>query len=359
MKKRFNMFIAVAFSAIVSLSVLSCDSAEFCEEGEGELRLSIASVSRSGVKSMSEPPDTSDFLLTIINASGVPIYDGKYGDCPESLKVSSGSYTITVRSSEFPKPAFDSPQYGDSQCVVVEKDGAVNVGLVCRQLNSGVKLSISSDFLTSYPDGVLFLVAPDGKLMYSYSEKRIAFFNPGPVSLVLNRNETEEVLMTRELETKEILVLGINVSGSEPTQKSGVSVSVDTNRVWTSDTFVIGENVGGSSPETALSVSQARSQSPISGVWVSGYIVGGDLTSSSGTFEEPFKSKTNLILGPRSSTKDRNVCIAVQLPSGSLRDKLNLVDNPSMLGRKVCLYGDLVSDYFNLTGLKNLKDVTY
>ena len=115
----------------------------------------------------------------------------------------------------------------------------------------------------------------------------------------------------------------------------------------------------GGSIAKALTVSQARTMAPKNNVWVSGYIVGGDLTTASGNFEEPFKSKSNLILGPRSSTTDRSVCIAVQLPSGSIRDELNLVDNPSLLGRKVCLHGNLVTDYFNLVGLKNLDDVEY
>ena len=57
MKKRFNMFIAVAFSAIVSLSVLSCDSAEFCEEGEGELIFSAVEYTEKR---------NEDYLLTDI-----------------------------------------------------------------------------------------------------------------------------------------------------------------------------------------------------------------------------------------------------------------------------------------------------
>ena len=356
MKKRLHQFIALAFLAQVSLIVLSCESAVLSEKGEGEIRLSFSSVTGPEVKAVAEVPDTSDFLLTITNSSGQSIYDGKYGDCPESLKVSAGSYTVSVYSSQFLKPAFSSPQYGDSQCVVVEKEGIVNVRMVCRQLNSGVRLSISSQFLTAYPDGVLFLKSSEGKLMYSYSEKRIAYFNPGPVSLILNTSSGDELLMTRELEAQEILVLGVAVSSSASAQGYGISVAVDTTRNWTDEHLIIGENKGGGSYNDALSVAQARSMAPMTDVWVSGYIVGGDLTSSSGTFEEPFKYKTNLILGPRSSTKDRSVCIAVQIPTGTLRDRLNLVDNPSLLGQKICLHGDLVTDYFNMVGLKNLDE---
>jgi hypothetical protein len=87
--------------------------------------------------------------------------------------------------------------------------------------------------------------------------------------------------------------------------------------------------------------------------------VGGDLTSASASFEEPFKSRTNILLGPKSSTTDRDACIAVQLPDGKVRDALNLIDNPDMLGRKVCLKGNLVDAYFGLTGLKSVDEYVF
>lgn len=356
-----RMFMA-AYALAAFLGVVSCESALSSETGEGELRISFESLVDPEVRAVTEIPDTSDFLLSVANSAGTSMYEGKYGDCPESMKVAAGNYIVSVRSGDFEKPAFASPQYGDSQCVVVEKDGIVNVGLVCRQLNSGIRLSIAPAFLTAYPDGVLFLKAAEGRLMYSYSEKRVAYFKPGPVSLILNRSGKDEVLMTRELAPQEILVLGVGVSNVQSSSEGkGLTISVDTTRTWISDRLTIGEGTvnSGVSPEKALTVAQARTMSPLNDVWVSGYIVGGDLTSASGAFEEPFKSRSNLILGPRSTTSDRNSCIAVQLSAGSLRDELNLVDNPSLLGRKVCLRGDLVSSYFNLTGLKNLEDVVY
>lgn len=362
MKKRTMTALAVAVSAFALILCVSCESLGFADGGMGELRLTFESIVASDARAVTEIPDTSDFLLRITDSSGKSVYDGIYGGCPESLKVPAGSYEVNVRSIEFSKPEFSSPQYGDSQCVVVEKDGVVNVGLVCRQLNSGIRLSIDPGFLTAYPDGILFLKSAQGKLMYSYSEKRIAYFCPGPVSLVLSKGARDEILMTRELEPQQILVLGVGVSGAgAPSGRKGISIEVDTTRNWTQERFIIGGQISGTgaSPEKAMTVAQARSLAPMTDVWVSGYIVGGDLTSASGNFEEPFKMRSNLILGPRSSTQDRSVCLAVQLQAGGLRDDLNLVDNPSLLGRKVCLRGDLVGDYFNLVGLKNLKDVVY
>jgi hypothetical protein len=91
-------------------------------------------------------------------------------------------------------------------------------------------------------------------------------------------------------------------------------------------------------------------------VWVCGYIVGGDLTSASASFDEPFTSRTNILLGPKSSTVDKDACLSVQLPSGGLRDVLNLVDNPGLLGTKVYLKGDIVEAYYGIPGIKNISE---
>ena len=147
-------------------------------------------------------------------------------------------------------------------------------------------------------------------------------------------------------------------SSSSSRPDRGISIAVDTARTWLSDSYVIGGSdiSKGTSPDNALTVSQAMASAGAEDVWVCGYIVGGDLTSSSASFEEPFSSRTNLLLGPKSGTVSRESCIAVQLPSGSVRDRLNLVDKPSRIGSRVCLKGDVAGSYFGLTGLKNVSE---
>ncbi len=232
--------------------------------GKGELRISFVREQESLTRAGLAIPDTSDFLLTIKDSGGEVVYDGNYGDSPESLSLDAGSYTVAVISEKFSKPAFSSPQFGDEQCVVVPAGKPVDVRLVCRQTNSGVKLNIDSGFLEEYPEGILMLKSSSGRLVYGYSEKRIAYFKPGEVSLVLNEGKTDKVLMTRELKSQEILVLKVNVassgSPSQSTGKGGMSISVDTLRTWKSDTYVIGgENAGGSGTYAAMTVSEALS----------------------------------------------------------------------------------------------------
>ena len=146
-------------------------------------------------------------------------------------------------------------------------------------------------------------------------------------------------------------------AGSDPAGAGGISISLDTSRVWTNESYVIGGgDSGGVSADAAMTVSEAMDNIGMDDVWVSGFIVGGDLTSANASFDPPFKSASNLLLGPRSSVSSRDNCIAVQLPSGDVRDALNLSSNPEMLGRLVCLKGDIESSYYGLVGLKNVSD---
>ncbi len=359
-RKTAGLYIAVLpFLAVLN----SCDifGPEPPEE-KGELRIAFAREQESLTRAGLAIPDTSDFILTIKDSRGKVIYDGKYGDSQESISLASDSYTVSVISEEFSRPAFSSPQFGDEQCVVVPSGNTVNVRLVCRQINSGVRLKIDSGFLEEYPDGVLLLKSSLGRLVYGYSEKRTAYFKPGELSLVLNEGKTDKVLMTRELKAQEILELKIGVASSSASSsagsgRGGMSVEIDTSRIWRSDVYIIGgENGDGSGMYDAMTVSEALSSVGEEDVWVSGYIVGGDLTASSASFIPPFDSRTNLLLGPRSSTDDKDACLSVNLPSGEIRESLNLVDNPALLGRKICLRGDIVEAYYGIPGLRNITE---
>ena len=343
-------------SAAALLSVYSCNILGDSSGGHGGLRVSFAPgqeiLTRSGI----ELPDTSDFILTVKDSKGNVVYDGAFGDSPQTMSLKPGSYTVSIISEEFRKPAFSAPQFGDEQCVVVSSGEVADVLLVCTQLNSGIRLKIDSGFLDKYPDGAFLLKSSFGKLLYPYSEKRIAYFTPGSISLILTDKGTDEVLMTKTLMAQEILELKVRVGdsgGSSPDLSyDGISVSVDTARVWLSDEYVL----GGGRTDAILSVPEAYDMVGEEDVWVCGYIVGGDLTSSSASFERPFSSRTNIVIGPRTSTSDKSSCLSVQLNAGEFRDELNLVDHPYLLGRKICIRGDIVEAYYGIPGIKNISD---
>ena len=347
----------LVFLILASCQILGDSDGNGDSAGAGEIRIAFEGEVGALTRNVPDIPDTSDFLLTVTAHDGTVVYDGAYGASPESIMVNAGSYTVNVRSCEFNRPAFSVPQFGDEQCVVVPAGGVAHVKMTCRQINSGVRLCTDESFLTACPDGVLFLKSADGRLMYGYSEKRIAYFRPGSVSLMLSENGNDRILMTRLLQPQDILRINISASQSSSSDmEESIRVAVDTTRNWISEDYVIGE--GSSSDELigALIVVQALASAGVENVWVCGYVVGGDLTSSSASFEGPFSSRTNILLGSRASVSDRSSCLSVKLPSGDVRDALNLVDNPSLLGRKVYVRGDIVEAYYGIPGITGITD---
>ncbi len=358
----------------VSLAVLaqSCSDLlagqEESDENRGilEWNFACAPVIEAMTRASGEIPDTNAFLLTVKDASGKVLYDGTYGASPTSLLVSPGSYTVTARSCAFAAPAFSKPLFGDEQVIVVQKNQTARAVLNCRQLNAGMRLRIASNFLTAYPYSTLHLKSSEGSLLYGYRESRIAYFLPGPVSLVMSTSgESDKTIYTRSLAAPEILTLSVSAATASPTGGS-FSIQLDTARTWIGDSYVIGgENGGsggggsaGSSIANAFSVTAARENIGAEDVWIYGYIVGGDLTSSATKMNTapPFSSDTHFAIAVRSSVTDKQECLSVELKKGEIRDALNLKTHPENLGHQVFLKGNLVEAYYGLPGLKSVSD---
>lgn len=349
-------------AALMILSTLSCEKGLFPikpQEGSIDLRFVEDHYIRTKA-SGSEIPDTNEFILTVTGAKGNVIFCGAYGNAPESITVGSGTYTVEVISHKFDKPGFDDPQYGDIQVVNVQEGKSTRVDLLCTQQNAAVRLNISPLFLTSYPKGVLFLKSSEGRLLYSYSEKRAAYFLPGSISLILSDDGVEQTLLTRTLSPKEMLHLNLTVSGAPSKEESGggLSIQVDTSRYHKSEDYVLGGDGGrkGGEMDSALGISEARKHAGEKGVWVYGYIVGGDMTSSSASFETPFSSSTNLCIASKSSVRTKDSCMSVQLSKGDVRNALNLVDHPDYLHHILYVKGDIVESYFGIPGVQNISD---
>ncbi|MBP5218738.1 MAG: DUF4493 domain-containing protein [Bacteroidales bacterium] len=313
-------------------------------------------------RSLTEMPDTDSFILQVKNSGGEILYNGAYSDSPMSMPVNPGTYTLKVLSCEFEVPAFNSPQFGDEQVVVVQAGTDTKVVFNCTQVNSGLRLRTGDDFAAAYPQGRLYASSKEGDLDYGQSESRIGYFKPGEVSVWLNDGDKAEKLFTRSLEPREILTMGISCPGEGPSSGStaSLSIQIDTLRYWSSEDYEIGSGSpdAGSSISSAYGVGQAMEKAGEKGVWVCGYIVGGDLTSTKNgiSFEPPFSSMTCLAIAARTSVSEKSSCMSVQLSKGDFRDALNLVEHPELLGRKVFLKGDIVSAYYGIPGIQNLTE---
>ena len=90
-------------------------------------------------------------------------------------------------------------------------------------------------------------------------------------------------------------------------------------------------------------------------VWVKGYIVGSLNSSGSTILEGDAIVASNLGLGATAEETNGAATIPVQLPTGSIRDALNVKDTPNNVGKELLVYGCLVK-YMSKTGVKNVED---
>ena len=355
---------AFQFLPLAAAALLACDRIVSSPAPDpGTLTLSFINSSSKGA----EIPDTNSFILSIRDDGGDPVWSGLYSDAPKELSLPGGEYTVEAVSRTFTGPVFDSPQYGDRQTVEIVPGKISAVHLSCAMLNSAVRLQFTEQFVSDYPGGNMYVKSSAGTLMYAYGEKRTGYFYPGTIWVLFNRNGTSQTLATRELAPREVLVLRIgsgssvkDVDAVAERYGDGVSIEVDTALTWTFESYYYGNPGEGGDNEDlsgAYSVGQARDKASggEKGVWVYGYIAGGDLSSKSCSFSAPFKSNTNLVLAPDKYTADRNACLAVQLSQGDIRDALNLVDHPELLGRMVYLKGNLVEKYYGMPGIQGLS----
>lgn len=302
-------------------------------------------------------PDTNAFLLTITSSKGKVLYDGPYGASPTSIMADPGSYTVSVKSEEFAAPAFSRPQFGAEEVIVVKKGETSRAVLHCTQINAGIRIKYAPSFKSAFPTASLKVKSADGSLPYPASETRVAYFLPGAVSVLKTDSGADETLFSRNIPAQHILTVTVSASASG---SGGMSLQVDTARVWTSEDFKIGGGADGSSPSSAISAADVASHAGETDVWVYGYIVGGDLSSSGSKMNTspPFTSDTHLAISYRSTVTDKASCVSVELRKGDLRDQLNLVAHPDNLSRQVFLKGDIVSSYYGLPGLKNITSWT-
>ena len=114
-----------------------------------------------------------------------------------------------------------------------------------------------------------------------------------------------------------------------------------------------------SEPEEAAEYTVTEALAAYTGVAkpaiVKGYIVGSidDKSIDDANFSGNAVLKTNLLIADNADETDISKCLAVQLPSGKVRDALNLVDNPDNYKKQVVLTGSL-EKYFGVAGLKNV-----
>ncbi len=88
---------------------------------------------------------------------------------------------------------------------------------------------------------------------------------------------------------------------------------------------------------------------------VTGYIVGAvnSAPEKDSQFGTDATIATNILISDNPDTNDYTECLIVQLPSGSIRSALNLVDNPGNYKKQVKITGS-VEKFYRVAGLKGV-----
>lgn len=300
-------------------------------------------------------PDTNSFILSIKKEGGESVYYGTYGEKPQKMELDGGVYIMEVFSNEFEAPSFNSPQYGDSLSVEIFSGEMAAVSFNCRQMNVGMKINYSTEFMQKFPNSKFFLTGGGVMLEYSYQERGIAYFFPGKVEMRMETDGASRYILSRTLNPSEVLTVNMSV-GAEEMGEADYILTLDTSRIWITENYEYGKENDGSTRAKALTVRQAMERVGESDIWVHGYIVGGDATSASFSSAVPFESNTHFIISDRVAETGRESCMAIELKSGEIRDSLNLVTNPQLFHTHVFLKGTLADKYFGLVGLKGLKE---
>lgn len=127
--------------------------------------------------------------------------------------------------------------------------------------------------------------------------------------------------------------------------------------------------IGNGDWDKPMTAYQAHLGSTIEGrtnVWVTGYIVGwidvnisNVLKAETAKFTVPAGVNTNILIAATPDEDNWEKCVPVQLPSGGVRDALNLASHPDNLGRQVTLKGQTGSKYCSAYGVRSVVDFNW
>lgn len=307
--------------------------------------------------------DTNKYILKVQNSSGAEIYNGAYSARPAVLNVTAGTYTVRVFSGEFKEPGLDIPLFGDEQVIKIKRDSTAHISLISSQLTGGIKLEYTSNFTNYFKGTGVYMRKDTAQIKCFYYSPHYVFFLPGDVSVVYKNKDgdpsytpcdhktyADTILLTRKLKAGEMVTIKLDYILSKITG-TGIKISIDTTRTWINEYF----NLGSIAPYGSHSIYEATKAIGDT-MTVFGYIVGGDVTSSSFKRKPPFSSKTHIAIATNSWQALRSKCMAVELSATSkLRGELNLVDHPEYLKRPIIVRGTIVDSYMNYPGMKSVK----
>lgn len=268
--------------------------------------------------------------------------NGESGDDSGTTAEAKGEGTL-----ESPYNSIAANNYISTLAAGVESENDIYV--------KGVVASIKEEFNTSYGNGTFYL-SDDGTSTNQFYVYRALYLG--------NKKFTSSDTQIQVGDTVVVCGKVVNYGGNTPeTVQNKAYVYSINSKSGSGDTPETPEtpdtpSEGNGSYASPYNVTSALAAASGTGVYVKAYIVGcvNDKSISTASFDASnMTSQTNILVAASADETNAANCMPVQLPSGDIRSKLNLKDNPSNLKQEVLLYGN-IEKYFSVTGIKS---VTY
>ena len=224
-------------------------------------------------------------------------------------------------------------------------------------------LSFTPEFKSRFGLWSTVLSDAAGSVVYPFSENRYLFMNPGEITVRLKQSavpgDSLGVLLTRRtLLPREMVAINLHSSSGETGGGEGgasAKIVIDTSSIWVKESMVIGNLRDGSSKELALNADELAGYAGLKGVWVCGYIAG-YLTTSSLISTAPFDVETNIAIALTPGESLKSKCAGIALPTGAIREALNLKSKPGNLGKKIWVKGTITDSYFGIRGVNSVTE---
>ena len=114
------------------------------------------------------------------------------------------------------------------------------------------------------------------------------------------------------------------------------------------------------SKSSPYSIAEAQTNQGKKDVWVYGYIVGSFTGTSVKSFTSDASAARHSVIAISDTKYEVNTdaILPVELPAGKVREALNILNNPSNIGRKIKIKGNL-EQYYSAPGLKGPKEFAF
>ncbi|MBQ0005992.1 MAG: DUF4493 domain-containing protein [Alistipes sp.] len=295
--------------------------------------------------------DIDSFNFSVTDSDGV-VYDGTFGECPETVTVKAGQCFFSLRSRFYSGPEINSPIYGDDEVIMVEAGEEFEVRLSCRQLTVGVQVLFSDDFEENFPEGFIRLSCRDtlsGKVEYAdypYSEDGFCHFMPGiiTVNLMKDGDSSPEFLTGRYCSASDMFSVSVKIA---PMEAYGtVKVSADTVRLRYKETYLYGRKRCGLTMFDAVQVTDLGKFDGDT-VWVIGYISGCFVNKKWHPEIDSMVVTANIALSPSLNSLS---AWPISIASGKCKE-MNLKEYPQFFGERVAVRG-IAGTLYDMDGMK-------